>query len=206
MQIDMHFYATYTLARAAGIPSRDAKIIAHAAQYVDDSNSQDIERHPDGGMLYLIATAHHPFKAAWDSWVDHNEQRRVWVPFHFLPGGSGDTLEEKLLCIADSQIARKMIEHHIDVAAGNCPFGLQLLGIAAHVYMDTFAHYGFSGIGSRYNLVMEDSISLEVNGGLKRDMFEKAKEFAKKHGARPIESGSSQESVQSWSGVKEKAP
>lgn len=158
MQIDMHFYGTYALARASGIPPRDAKAIAYAAQYVDDSTSQDSERHDDGGLLYGIATAHHDWQCVINRKVHPDEQRRVWVPFHFIPGGAGDSFEERLLCIKDSPIAQKMIEHHIGVASNGSPFGLHLLGIAAHVYMDTFSHYGFSGVGSKYNSVKEETI------------------------------------------------
>ena len=37
MQLDMHYYATYAMARAAGIEPDDARIIATSAQFVDDN-------------------------------------------------------------------------------------------------------------------------------------------------------------------------
>ena len=37
MQIDMHFYGTYALARAAGIKPDSAHTIAYASQFVDDA-------------------------------------------------------------------------------------------------------------------------------------------------------------------------
>ena len=40
MQYDMHYYGTYAMAAAAGIPKRDAESIATAAQFVDDQNFQ----------------------------------------------------------------------------------------------------------------------------------------------------------------------
>jgi len=36
MQEDMHYYGTYAMARAAGLKAAHAKVIAYAAQYVDD--------------------------------------------------------------------------------------------------------------------------------------------------------------------------
>ena len=159
MQTDMHFFGTYVLARAAGIPWRDAHTIAYAAQFVDDSTRHDSTEHEDGGLLYGIATAHHDVQCVVNSKIEPEEQRRVWVPFHFLPGGEGESLEERLLCVKDSPIAREMIEHHVS-AARSRQFGRELLGIAAHVYMDTFSHYGFSGIGSEYNSVLSDSFEL----------------------------------------------
>ena len=160
MQTDMHFYGTYVLARAAGIPADDAKTIAYAAQFVDDSTQQDSTRHADGGLLYGIARARDAVGCAIIANIDPGEQRRVWVRFHFIPGGEGETLVERLLCVKNSDIAREMIEHHIDVKLSSCEFRFKLVGIAAHVYMDTFSHYGFSGIGSEYNQVDGDSFKL----------------------------------------------
>ena len=37
MQIDMHFYGVYAMARAAGLDPKTARIIAHASQFVDDA-------------------------------------------------------------------------------------------------------------------------------------------------------------------------
>ncbi len=54
-----------------------------------------------------------------------------------------------------------MLTHHIETAAnGQCKFALELVGVAAHVYMDTFSHYGFSGISSSLNSVDGDTCEL----------------------------------------------
>ena len=59
---------------------------------------------------------------------------------------------------------------------------MELLGIAAHVYMDTFSHYGFSGVGSKYNAINGESI--ELIGVRKPEMgnyiLEKQKSFYKR--------------------------
>lgn len=90
--------------------------------------------------------------------MDHDDQRYVWVPFHFLPGGKGKNFTEKMVCQKNSKIAQEMIEHNLNQI--NSPYYLELAGIAAHVYIDTFAHYGFSGISSRRNRV--DGITIKV--------------------------------------------
>ena len=59
MQLDMHYYGTYAMARASGLRVEDASIIAYAAQYVDDADNIDSKIHHDGGMIKTIATAHH---------------------------------------------------------------------------------------------------------------------------------------------------
>ena len=80
--------------------------------------------------------------------------------------------------------------HHVD-AAQDRAFGLQLLGIAAHAYMDTFSHYGFSGIGSAYNDVDGDTIETfgVKNPEMKRYIEDKRLGFMDKYGLRRIASG-----------------
>lgn len=112
MDIDFHYYATFAAARAAGYSGDDATIIAHAAQYVDDSS---MERLVDGfgyaitqlldGAVKFNITAFTPVptvhtvpelgqmevKPTWST-NDRGKIRRVWSIFHFLPAnyaGSG---------------------------------------------------------------------------------------------------------------------
>ena len=74
----------------------------------------------DGGMLFGIATAHSE-KTAFENalFKEFLEQRLVWVPFHFLPGDKGDTLERKLVCQMDSPIAREMVANNLQHALGD---------------------------------------------------------------------------------------
>ena len=55
----------------------------------------------------------------------------------------------------DSPIVRELRDHHLTYADRG--FALHLLGITAHVYADTFSHYGFSGVSSRGNKVDNSS-------------------------------------------------
>lgn len=163
MQEDMHYYGTYAMARAAGLEVENAQVIAYAAQYVDDSTANDSEQHEDGGMFEATATAHTNSEAIANAAADYAEQRKVWVPFHFFPGGEGDSLSEKLKCVKDSKLAQEMVKNHIRHAvAVKDECGLQLMGVMAHVYADTFSHYGFSGVSSRENKVDGESFELDV--------------------------------------------
>lgn len=187
MQRDMHYYATYAMAAAAGIPKEDAETIAYASQNVDDQNDEDlISVREVGGdfceAVVSIPTAHHPLETGVLAGLGHLERevanlmrrttnhkagrddsRLVWVPFHFLPGNKGATYLEKLVCQKDSHIANEMLEHHLGLAQED--FGLVLAGIAAHVYADTFAHFGFSGVTSWLNSVDVDSIQISDSHG-----------------------------------------
>jgi hypothetical protein len=135
MQIDMHYYGTLAMALAAGIPKQDAEIIAYAAQFVDDSTGQDSKEHDDHGLLYAISTAYHPLQSFLDRFGTKlkqgtEEQRKIWAPFHFLPGGKGKILSEKLLCVKNSDIAREVLENNLDTAIKR-NYGLELMGITA---------------------------------------------------------------------------
>ena len=160
MHVDIHYYGTYAMARAAGLKQSACQTIATAAQFVD-ANDKDYDVDlKDGSRLNVIPTAH-PLTDIKNTALFERDQRRVWVPFHFLPGNKGNSMSERLICRKDSDIARKMVDHCL--SSVDEPFGLCLVGIAAHVYADTFSHYGFSGVSSRWNQVKGDSIEL-LNG------------------------------------------
>lgn len=59
----------------------------------------------------------------------------------------------------NSPISQEMVDHHIGCA--NEPFIRELIGITAHVCADTFAHYGFSGVSSRLNRIINESIEVD---------------------------------------------
>ncbi|MCG9655168.1 DUF6765 family protein [Vibrio vulnificus] len=162
MQIDMHYYGTFCVARAAGLNRESARIIATAAQFVDDNAQQNSIDLGDASACRVEATAHHTTDV---SNIDPDAQRQVWVPFHFLPGNEGDSFTERLVCRKNSEIAQQMCQNHLNQSSK--PYFLELVGIMAHVYADTFAHYGFSGVSSRHNRVVNDSFEFS---GLKEEM------------------------------------
>ena len=161
MQIDMHYYGTYALARAAGFERNAARIVATSAQFVDDNIAESHLTFRDGSRIDTEATAHHLYNR---ENLDEHNQRQVWVPFHFLPGNIGETYTERLKCRMDSEIAREMRDHHLTYSDRD--FALHLLGITAHVYADTFSHCGFAGVSSRGNKVDNGSFRYqeEVEG------------------------------------------
>ena len=148
MQIDMHYYGVYAMARAAGLTREASGRIATASELVDDNAEEEHVEFGDGGRLDLMPTAHHTTDTAN---LNEEMQRKVWVPFHFIPGNRGRTVAERLVCRKDSTIAREVVEHAVRMA--NRAFGPQLIGITAHVYADTFSHYGFSGASCPVNRV-----------------------------------------------------
>jgi len=165
MQIDFHHAVTYVTARIAGFTHDEADIVAYSAQYVDDAVDDDHKNdeskgvvHFDNGASYKrIHSAHENY----DSGNLHDDDNRlVWLPFHFLPGNGGindrelnqgQNFIQKLICLPDSPPAKDMVQAAInDKGKG---YSLQRLGIAMHVYADTWAHQGFAGVIHKVNKV-----------------------------------------------------
>ena len=164
------------MARAAGLKPDVCQTIATAAQFVDDNVKETAIEFADGGRLDIIPTAH-PWYDFKNIEIFERDQRIVWLPFHFLPGNEGDSISERFVCRKDSIIAQEMIGHCLSLIEK--PFGFHLVGIATHVYADTFSHYGFSGVSSRWNKVNGSSIKLTND-----DRDEGAeRRFRKNHGA-----------------------
>ena len=84
MQIDMHYYGVYAIARLAGLRPEAAGTIATASQYVDDAVDADIQHHENGNKLAPIVTAHRIIEIMENR--DVNDQPFVWLPFHFFRG------------------------------------------------------------------------------------------------------------------------
>jgi hypothetical protein len=156
MQTDMHYYGTYAMARAAGIERDACFIIATAAQFVDDHANKETIKFRDGARIDTEATAHHSTNI---NNVKEDDQRMVWVPFHFLPGNEGEAYQEKMLCRKDSDIAKEMVRHALTLH--DKVYALPLIGITAHVYADTFSHHGFSGYKSSLNKVDKGSFQFD---------------------------------------------
>ncbi len=155
MQIDMHYYGVYALARLAGLKPGAARTIAYASQYVDDAVEEEIQHHENGNKFAPVLTAHRLIEIVENR--DPEDQPFVWVPFHFFPGNEGQEFTRRLICRKDGLLINELIDHYI--ALGDHPFSLELIGLVAHVYADTFAHFGFSGISSRRNRVDAASIT-----------------------------------------------
>jgi len=190
MQVDMHYYGTYAMARAAGLNRGASNTIATAAQFVDDNAHKESVDFKDGARIDVDATAHHAFDI---KNIDEKDQRQIWVPFHFLPGNEGSSYTERLICRKNSQIAREMVEHNLLLL--NEPYALQLMGITAHVYADTFSHYGFSGISSRKNKIVNDSFDL---GSLDPEIESYIRDKEKKFNDKYPDEGGFLDNIKSW--------
>jgi len=157
MQTDMHFYGVYAIARAAGLDSETAQTVAYASQFVDDALDDKEVLIGNKQAVVPTMTSHKPidYRNA-----EAEDQWKIWVPFHFLPGDDpkAETFVERMVTLPDSKPAQKMLEDSLD--AKNTVYWPHLIGIAAHVYADTFSHLGFVGFASQWNRVKDDTIKI----------------------------------------------
>jgi hypothetical protein len=152
MEIDFHFGVTYAVARLAGFGHEQSEIIATSSQYIDDTVHSGVVQFKTGESFKRINTAHDflDYKI-----TDPVEERNIWVPFHFLPGNLSEGKHKldfynRIVCRPNSEIAKEMCRSCI--THQDKPYGLYLLGITAHVFIDTWAHQGFSGIAHKVNI------------------------------------------------------
>jgi hypothetical protein len=156
MQIDFHHGVTYVVARLAGLNHDDASIVAYSAQYVDDATNSGFIKFNNGALFSRISSAHKTLDYRnFQELANHH----VWIPFHFLPANCGlpphqepkGEFIDRLICRPNSLVAQQMVKDCIKDKPA--PYGLHRLGIAMHVYADTWAHQGFAGVNHRINEV-----------------------------------------------------
>jgi hypothetical protein len=156
MQIDFHHTVTYVAARIAGFSHGEAAIIAYSAQYVDDATSSGTVFFDNKALYTRISSAHKTLDLGN---MNDVENHLAWLPFHFLPGNGGlpagddpkGTFINKIVCRPDSPVAKEMIAAAI--LDQDKPYSLHRLGIAMHIYADTWAHQGFAGVLHEINEV-----------------------------------------------------
>lgn len=148
MDKESHYDLTYLMADMAGFSRDEAYTIAYSSQHVDDNVVQYELRTQNGGYSNYISQTHNILKPA-------NTLLRIYSCFHFMPGDTmpggqfKDGSEHLMLCEADSDLSRKILGEAL--SSGN-PY---LIGIATHMYMDTFSHQNFTGTKHHINSDIE---------------------------------------------------
>ena len=150
MQLDFHYYATYSAAYLAGYSHNEALAICYSAQFVDCCTRT------------LLSTIGAPLNAAttqlqlelMDARTDLlglQDITRIWASFHFLPRDLQAEVKKlspaykakyRLICGPNSDL----LERTVALAKNK---SLQAVGIAMHVLADTWAHQYFAGTPSQ---------------------------------------------------------
>ncbi|WP_326520977.1 DUF6765 family protein [Leptothoe kymatousa] len=146
MDIEFHYYMTYLTATRAGLSTTDAEILAYSSQYVDENNrSFWINRGQPNAYRNYITQTKNILKPT-------HVLMRIYPIFHFIPGDPlSPTAQRKdgklhqLNTTPNSKNANRIFDRAI--ASGD----FYRIGIAAHSYVDTWAHQNFVGYYDAFN-------------------------------------------------------
>lgn len=118
MNLDFHYYGTYLAARVAGYESEEAQVIAYAAQYVDESEADMIDKKLLPGLRETMPTIESMgtlLGRNMDLICEEREIRgseRIWRSFHFLPGNIHEEDDRKVYT-GERKYTRKFLGIHI---------------------------------------------------------------------------------------------
>lgn len=141
MKLDMHYYGVYVMAKLAEFDDKSASTIAYSSQYVDDADDSD--KIVIGDFYFdTVHTAHAGLRS-----FDWGLEKRVFIPFHFLPPKRfrSDDIDLEPYSYITEPHSEFVLELLDNVLKDKTKLGLYRLGIALHTYMDTWSHESFSG-------------------------------------------------------------
>jgi len=149
MDIEFHYYITCIIARRAGFRPEDAHIIAYSSQYTDDNDTvYSIDQDGPNAYSNYISQTMNILKP-------QKELMRIYPVFHFMPGTldeiAGDSARRRdgklhlMNVIPDNMDSKKCLSAAFDSQ------NLYRVGIATHMYADTFAHQNFVGFEDGFN-------------------------------------------------------
>ena len=152
MDLDYHYGTIYVLSRWAKFCSANANIIATSSQFVDDNyDNNPFSDEEEKANIAQGVRVRYSCQNIWGN-VTGKGNCEVWIPFHSLPGLTGESNDEKLVCKKNSVLAEKLATRLLQTTLDNSDFGFRL-GIGLHVYADTWAHQEFAGINATLNKV-----------------------------------------------------
>lgn len=159
MDVEFHYYMTYLIASRAGFPLDEARVIAYAAQFVDDNTR----------VFTVDSGGPNEFETNPSQTMDILKPRAFWTPiythFHFIPGDRGagsprkDGKAHDLCTTPGSKNANKVLDAAIETEC------LYRIGIACHSYADSWAHQNFIGTNDAFNAFKEPGMALVPNVG-----------------------------------------
>ena len=164
MQRDFHYDVIFALAKEAGYRHSDANTIAYASQYVDDNTDREYTVTDDEGKFYVgfpekIGKSGDLYFPIITQAVDIAAfkvgiQRYVYAPFHFIPGDNTVEIKGKKNPLCTTR-GCKNAEDLLKTALKSKD--LHKIGVALHVYADTWSHERFSAFHEDWNRVYKTS-------------------------------------------------
>ncbi|MEJ2406672.1 MAG: hypothetical protein P8171_20735 [Candidatus Thiodiazotropha sp.] len=151
VDIEFHYWMTGIIAERAGFSQDEAAVIAYASEYVDENDVSIAVVWPGGRRA--------PYRNFVSQTMNilrpRRELMRVYPIFHFMPGDpEAESARRRdghlhiLNTTPDSENARTLFDR-----AFSAPEHVRLyrIGIATHMYADTWAHQNFVGWFDSFN-------------------------------------------------------
>jgi hypothetical protein len=159
MDIEFHYYITYIIALKAGFKSEEAYKIAYSSQLTDDNTRiyEISKKTPDEYCNYISQTL--------NITKPEKELMRIYPVFHFMPGNKEEIEQDSALrrdgkfhllnTIPDNSNSRTALKEAFNTK------NLYRIGIATHMFADTFAHQNFVGYYESCNGKIKEGTILE---------------------------------------------
>lgn len=118
MNMDFHYYATYLAARVAGYEKEEAKTIACAAQYVDESDAGMIDKKLLPGMAEMTPTIESMGTLLGRNVDLVREEKEIrdseciWRSFHFLPGNIHEE-DDRQVYMGERKYTKTFLKMHV---------------------------------------------------------------------------------------------
>jgi len=147
MNREFHYYVTHLIAARAGIRGDDLRVLAYASQYVDD-NSRGYSIKGSG----LRTPYENNRSQTMNILRPHKDKLEIYPLFHFIPGEPdapsarrSDGKTNVFNTTPNSLNANRMMDAALETQ------NFYRIGIAAHAYVDTWAHQNFVGDWTKFN-------------------------------------------------------
>ena len=149
MDIEYHYYMTFIIALRVGFGKEQAYKIAYSSQYTDDNDTsyKIDDGREDEYNNYISQTM--------DITKPQEERLRIYPIFHFMPGTSKEIWQSSpdrkdgkfhlLNTVSNNQNAAALLN---DALLSENSFRI---GIATHMFADTFAHQNYVGFKDEFN-------------------------------------------------------
>lgn len=146
MNVEFHYYILKYIALNSGFSPEDSEIIAYSSQFVDDNNKKYKIKIQNGTYFsnYISQTI--------NILKPEKKLERIYLLFHFFPENPSEKSAQRkdgkmhiLMTTPASENAAKMMNLALETK------NLYFIGIASHMFADTFSHQNFIGTFEEIN-------------------------------------------------------
>ena len=147
MNIEFHYTIAWLVAARAGLRGDDLRIFSCSSQYTDDNDTVYVIKGRDKNIIYQ-----NRISQTMNILKPREDKLEVYPLFHFIPGNIDETHARRadgkthpFNTVPNSRNANRIMDEAL------ASDDLYQIGIAAHAYVDTWAHQNFTGSVEDFN-------------------------------------------------------